>query len=191
MTPPMLSWVGLVLLVLLVTSGISDVRLGKIHNALTYPALAVAFIGHAMVGGLSGDGDKWMGLTGALVGFAVGFGPLLLAWLAGGIGGGDAKIAGAIGALAGWEFALDTLFFGLAAAAVMAMGIMLRRKIFRQTMKRILRFIFLALTPTRPADPATPDSPKLPFGLALCVGAAVAVVIAVSQRSVSGFLFGM
>ncbi|HAU36357.1 MAG TPA: hypothetical protein DCX07_01400 [Phycisphaerales bacterium] len=97
-------------------------------------------------------------------------------WLAGGIGGGDAKLAGAVGALAGWRFALSTLLFGLLAAMVMAVIVMLRRRILRRTLARVGRFVYLAFTPGKPADPTSADSPKIPFGLALCLGACVALV---------------
>ncbi len=170
--PQLLSWVGVVLIILLVTAVITDVKYGRIYNAVTYPAIAAGLIGHTLMGGLSGHG-QWFGLAGSLIGLAVGFLPLLVANLAGGIGGGDAKIMAAIGSLAGWQFALDTLVFGLMAAVVMAVIVMIRRRILLQTLRRLGRFFFLIFTPSKPADPATPQSPKIPFGVALCIGAAV------------------
>ena len=68
------------------------------------------------------------------------------------------------------------MFYGFLVAALMAIGVMLKRRIFRRTMARIWRFLCLALAKARPADPAAPDSPKIPFGLALCIGTALHLV---------------
>ena len=176
MPPLSLLWAYGVLAVVAIAAAVTDVRTGKIPNAITYPAIAVGLIGHTLVGRLLGDGGSAPGLAGALAGFAVGFVPLLAAFLAGGIGGGDVKLMGAIGALGGWRLALSAMLYGFAAAAVMAVIVMIRNRVFRRTMLRVGRFFLLALNPRGVADPATPDSPKVAFGVALCVGAGGAMV---------------
>jgi prepilin peptidase CpaA len=178
------AWAYVVLLVVLLIAAVTDVRTGKIYNWLTYPAMLVGLIGHAMAGGLIGspggvDAPARMGLMGSALGLAVGMGPLLLAWLAGGIGGGDAKIMGAVGALGGWTFAISALFFGLIVALVMAVGIVLRRRVARETLLRVGRFLALTALRTRPADPGTENSPRLAFGLALCIGAMIVLGLSV------------
>jgi prepilin peptidase CpaA len=175
MMPPLLPWVGPVLVALLVVAAVTDLKYGRIYNAVSYSGIAVGLIGHTLMEG-AGWPEGQLGLLGSLAGLAVGFLPLFVAWKAGGIGGGDAKISGAIGALMGPKFALLTLFYGLIAAAVMAFAVMIRRRIVWETLKRIGRFVYLALTPAKPSAPVTPDSPKVAFGLALCFGAAAAVV---------------
>ena len=55
------------------------------------------------------------------------------------------------------------------------MVVMLRRRVARRTLSRILRWLYLLFSPARPADPATEESPKIPFGLALCIGSGVAL----------------
>ena len=151
------------------------VRQGKVRNIVTYPAVVIGLVGHALTGGVGPGGDPDLGLLGSLSGFAVGFLPLLVAWLAGGIGGGDAKLMGAVGALTGWRFAVAAMFYGFAVAGIMAIVIMLKRRITKETFGRILRWLYLAFTPARPADPATAESPTIPFGLALCIGSAIAL----------------
>lgn len=168
-------WAFGVLAVVLVVSAVTDIRCGKIFNVVTYPAIAIGLIGHTLLGGLGGEGGS-MGLAGALIGLAVGFGPMLAAWAAGGIGGGDAKLMAAVGALAGWRFTLAAMFYGFLVAGVMAIAVILKRRIARETLGRIGRFLYLVLTPGRPAGPTTQDSPKIPFGAALCVGAAAALI---------------
>jgi len=169
-------WAYGVLAVALVIASVTDVREGKVRNSVTYPAIVIGLIGHALVGGLGPGTDPKLGLLGALAGFAVGFVPLLLAWLAGGIGGGDAKLMGAVGALTGWRFTVAAMFYGFAIAVLMAVIVMLRRRIAKRTLLRIFRWLCLVFAPTGPVDPASEDSPKIAFGLALCIGAGIALL---------------
>jgi len=182
-------WAYAVLAVALVVAAWTDVRRGKIPNGVTYPAVAAGLIGHTLVGGLTGD-DVALGLAGALGGLAVGFLPLLLVWRAGGIGGGDAKLMGAVGALTGWSFTLAAMFYGFLVAAIMAVFVMLKLGITRRTLGRVWRFLYLAFTPGKPADPAAADSPKIPFGLALCIGSAAQLVDVLLGGPVSSRVFG-
>jgi len=163
-----------ILAVVLVVSAYTDVRYGRIYNVVTYPALAVALIGHGVWGGFHG-GEGCMGLLDVVVGFAAGFGSLLAVWLAGGIGAGDVKLMGTVGALAGWRFALAAMFYGFAFAALMALIVLLHRRILWNTVCRVGRFLVLAMTPGKGGNPATADSPKIPFGFALCLGSAAAM----------------
>ena len=169
-------WALGVLAVLVIAGAYTDVRRGKILNALTYPAVAIGLIGHTVTGGMNGTALSPLGLLGSLAGLAAGFLPLLLVWRAGGIGGGDAKLMGAVGALTGWKFTLAAMFYGFFVAALMAIAVMIRARIVRRTLGRIWRFLCLAMVKARPADPASPDSPKIPFGLALCIGTALHLV---------------
>ena len=181
------SWAYYVLAVALVAASVTDIATGKIYNSITYPVVAAGLIGHTLTGGLGGT-EGTLGLVGALAGLAVGFGPLLLAWMAGGIGGGDAKLMAAVGCLMGWQFTLTAMFYGFAVAAVMALAVMIRRRILARTLMRILRFLYLIFTPAKPGDPSTPDSPTIPFGLALCIGSAITLVETVFEIGMAGRL---
>ena len=114
-------WPYAVVAVVLLAASFTDVRREKIPNWITYPGVLVGLVGHALSGGLMGDGPLELGLAGSAVGLAVGFLPLMVAWLAGGIGGGDAKVMGAVGALTGWRFTLAAMLYGFAPAAVRAL----------------------------------------------------------------------
>jgi len=177
------AWAYGVVVIVLVAAAISDVRAGKIYNWITYPAILTGLAGHWLTGGLAGDeltdGVRTvhlMGLAGAAGGLAAGAVPMLVAYFAGGIGGGDVKLMGAVGALTGWRFTLEAMFWGFLAAGIMAVIVMVRRRIVRRTLARIGRFVYLAMTPAKPAAPVAPDSPKVPFGLAMCIGAAAAMI---------------
>lgn len=180
-------WSYCVLAAMLAAAAYTDARYGKIPNVVTYPCVLVGLIGHAITGGLSGGEppDLCLGLSGSALGLAIGFLPLLLAWLAGGIGGGDAKLMGAVGALTGWRFTLAAMFYGFATAAVMAVVVMVSKRITRRTLGRMWRALVLTLTAGQPSDPASRESPKIPFGLALCIGAALALAEAVWRGPVA------
>ncbi len=168
-------WLALVGGVLLVAA-VTDVRSGKIYNWLTYPAMVAGLALHALLGGLTGSEESPLGLAGSMAGLLVGFVPLLIAFLAGGLGAGDAKLMGAVGALGGWRFALMAMLYGFIVAVVMAVIVMVRRRIVKRTLFRVGHTVMQALLTKKPEDPAAPDSPTVPFGLALCIGAALAVI---------------
>jgi prepilin peptidase CpaA len=173
-------WSSAVIAALVVTAAIVDLRCGKVPNWLTYPAILIGVIGHAVAGYASGGGfgggGEQMGLAGALKGLAMGFFPLFLCWLAGGIGGGDAKLMGAVGALGGWKLVLGAMLFGFVIAGLMAVIVMIRRRIVRRTVRRVWHPVVLLIIPgARPVDPTGPDSPTVPLAVALCLGTFVAM----------------
>jgi prepilin peptidase CpaA len=159
---------------MVVAAAVADIKTGKVHNVITYPAIAIGLIGHTLAGYLTGA-DGLLGFVSALAGLAVGS-TLILAWLAGGVGGGDAKLMAAVGALMGARFTIAAMFWGFLAAAAMALAVMIRKRVVIRTLVRIWRFLCLAVTPGKPASPVLADSPRVPFGLALCIGAAGAVI---------------
>jgi len=95
----------------------------------------------------------------------------------------------AVGALTGWKFALASLFYGFAVAGVMALFVMLRRRILKRTVGRVWRFVVLSLMRAEPVDPAGADSPKIPFGLALCIGSALELADVLAGGPVTARLF--
>lgn len=179
-------WSSAALVALVVTAAVTDLRSRKVPNWLTYPAIVIGLAGHWLAGGLRGwPGEP--GLTGAAAGLAVGFLPLLVCWLAGGIGGGDAKLMGAIGALGGLKFVIAAMLYGFIVAAVMAIVVMLHGRLARRTLRRVLHTIALLVMPgARPADPTGPDSPRIPFAAALCVGTVAAMVSTALKLRVGG-----
>ncbi len=99
-------------------AAISDLQTRKLPNWLTVPAFAAAVIAHTVVNGLSGLGF-------ALLGFATGFGILLILWLVGGGGGGDVKLMGALGAWLGSSLTIAVFLTSTALAVVATAAILL------------------------------------------------------------------
>lgn len=177
-------WALVALAVTLVAAAASDIRSGKIRNIVTYPAIAMGLIAQTYLYGTAG-------FTRAAGGFAAGFVPLLICWVLGGIGGGDAKLMGAVGALSNWRFALAAMLTAFAIAAGMAIAVMIRKRIVRRTLARIGRTLWLALIPgVKRTWPADEDSPKIPFGVALCVGSAAAWIDSLFNGPVARALLG-
>jgi len=171
-------WVLLVLVPAVSVGAVTDVLRGRIYNKLTYTLVVVALVGQSLLGGLRGDGVHTLnvGLLSSVGGLALGGGVLMLAVMAGGLHGGDVKMMAGVGALLGWQATLPALMYTLVAAAVISVVVILVRGVFWRTMRRLGGFFVLLLTTRKPADPATADSPQVPFGLAIALGSLAAVV---------------
>ena len=170
------AWSAVAVLAVVTAAAVLDRKTGKIPNWLTYGAIVGGMIVHSLLGGLHGQGPN-MGLAGALLGLLAGFVPLALIWRAGGIGGGDAKLMGAIGVLGGWEFVLSALLYGFLATAVMAVVVMIQKRIVLRTFRRVLHAAVLVFMPgAKPADPTTADSPRVPVAVGFCIGVLAAIL---------------
>lgn len=100
------------------TAAVSDLRTRRLPNWLTVPAFAAAVLAHTVVNGFTGLGF-------ALLGFATGFGILLILWLIGGGGGGDVKLMGALGAWLGSSLIIAVFLTSTALAAATTVAILL------------------------------------------------------------------
>jgi prepilin peptidase CpaA len=100
---------------------------------------------------------------------------MLIAFSLGGIGGGDVKLAGAIGALVGCPMVIHAMLYGFIAAAVVGIGLIVVKRMTRQTAGRLVQFFWLLMTGVRPNDPTTARSPRLATALPWAIGAIAAV----------------
>lgn len=82
---------------------VTDMRNGKIYNAVTYPSIAFGIAYNAL------SADRGIVIS-SVAGCMMGIVPFGLAAARGLIGGGDVKLFAAIGAIAGFFFLLDGLF---------------------------------------------------------------------------------
>ena len=155
--------------VVLVTAGVTDWRWGKVHNWLTYPAMAVGLIYWA-VAGLAGAP---VGVLAAIGGLLAGLVPFALIFAGGGLGGGDVKLMGSVGALsASWACVLSTAVYALLLAVVMALVVMVRHRIVQRTFHRLFGAALQAASRAQPEIPT--DSPRIPFSTAIAVGGLLA-----------------
>ncbi len=108
---------GLILLLLLATSTVTDLNNRKIYNWATYSALLLGLsinLGSESVNGFGNGGANRLGAVGALAslqGAALCFGFLLFAYTLARGGAGDVKLATAIGCLVGPDVGLLSVAF--------------------------------------------------------------------------------
>lgn len=149
---------------------ITDLRSGRIYNAVTYPSMLLGLVYNSVVGGEPG-------FWGSLVGLLVGLVPLGFAAGRGWIGAGDVKLFGAIGAVAGPHRLLDVIFLSFAIAALFGVGTILVKEGLAAVVTRFTSGMRMLLRGTR-VDDDTDDlaGPRLRLGLFIFVATVFAAV---------------
>ena len=167
----MMTWASQGLLAaVLVAASVTELKVGKIYNWLTYPAI-LAGLAFGAVRGAVEAGSAWDGFVNHALGFALAFGVLFLAYLLGGMGGGDVKLMGAVGAFLGWPAALYATFYSFLVGAALGLVLMVWRGQTRAVVRRLGVAIRLLPVPgVRPDEAIPPGSLQVPFGLAACIG---------------------
>lgn len=108
----------IILIAVLLTAVITDLRSYRIPNWLTVPAMACGLLIHTLI--------NWTGgLVVSLEGLGLGFGLFLIFYLMGGMGAGDVKLMAVVGSFLGprgvlYAALLTGLLGGLYAVAAMA-----------------------------------------------------------------------
>ena len=105
------------LAIVLGTAVMTDLRLSRIPNWLTFPAMTIALGAHMWTNGIAG---LFFSLTGLGAGFAL----FLIIYLAGRIGAGDVKLMAAVGALMGPYGALLSGILAMVVGGGYALGAM-------------------------------------------------------------------
>ena len=149
---------------------VTDLRGGRIPNALTFGAAVAAVIFHATMTGLSGVGTAGGGwLVGALVFFPF--------FALGGMGAGDVKLLAAIGAWLGPMPALWVGLYASVAGGVLGLVVACARGYLRTTFRNIASlFMFWWTSGIGPAPGLTLDSstsPRLAYAVPIGIGLGV------------------
>lgn len=171
-------WIAYVALIgVTLTAAVTDLRTGLVPNRLTVPAVLGALAFWPIVGLIVGDPSATEAAWGlgklALFGMLSGLVPYAILALTAGLGGGDMKLMAAVGAIsASWEVVLSTTVYALIVALVMAIVIMVRRGVVKQTLARVFSAALLAGHRVKAEFPK--DSPTVAFAAAVAVGAALA-----------------
>jgi prepilin peptidase CpaA len=148
----------------------TDLRTGRIPNALTFSAAAAAIVFHGLDAGLSGVGHS-------LAGFAVGLAIFLPLFALGGLGGGDVKLLAALGAWMGpgatvW-MALWAAIAGGPLALIVALSRGYLRKAFENVWSLLMFWRVVGIRPHPSLNLSTPGAPRLPYALPIAVGLVV------------------
>ena len=169
--------------VLAVAAGYTDVRWGKVFNALTVPFALLGLILNTIGGG-------WEGLLLSLGGLAAGFGLWLFSSFLGRIlGGGDIKLLMAFGALQGPVFMLWTFVYGALIGGAIALVLALRRGMLLRTFRQLGTSLYMRAVVKAPMDISgspgeiTPVGDaaevRLPYAIALGLGAMLVLALRV------------
>ncbi|MBL4701945.1 MAG: prepilin peptidase [Phycisphaeraceae bacterium] len=163
-----------VLIVVLATAAVCDLRTDKIPNWLTLTAVLLGLIWAGIAGYCQlGFETFGQGMGSSGLGLLAGFLPMAIMFFVGGMGGGDVKLCAGFGAIcANWECALGCLVYSFALAFVMAIIIMCRHRIMGRTLMRILSTVMTLSAKVKPNMPT--DSPRVPFGVAVAGGGLIA-----------------
>lgn len=168
-------WLAMVILTaVLLVAGFTDWRSGRIPNWLTLPAMLGGLVFWLIVGAIMNDElSHWYMAKQSGFALACALVPMAVLYAAGGLGGGDVKLMGVVGALsADWRCVLATAMYGFIVAGLMAIALMVRRRIVLRTLRRIFAAGLQAAAGVKPDIPN--DAPPVPFGVALCVAGIVA-----------------
>lgn len=112
-----------------------DLRVRKIPNLITIPAILMGFLIMSYRFGLSGT-------INSLEGFAVGIFVLLPLFAIGAMGAGDVKLMAAVGALNGWHFVIFAFLYTAIAGGVIAIVMLF----LKGQLRNVLFNIFIGLT---------------------------------------------
>lgn len=160
----------ILLLAMLAVSIATDLRAGKIYNAVTVSCALAGLALAAAGGGIRGIGDHLLGVVVVV---------LILLVLAplGRLGGGDIKLLMAVGALQGLSFALWALLFTGIAGGLLALGVTIRRRQLKRAAAAItVDAVSLAMgVPDAPFS--RPAAGKMLYSLAIAAGALAALAM--------------
>jgi len=156
--------VGLAVALALI-AGWTDWRNRRIPNWLTVPGFFVGIAANVLMNGLAG-------LKTSLLGAGLGLLVLLPFVFLRSLGAGDWKLAGALGAFVGWEVILTLLMGSVLVAGGMALGLVIYKGRFKETMRNIGRLLGSMVMFRMPGTEVSLDNPqslKVPYGVALAL----------------------
>jgi prepilin peptidase CpaA len=146
-------------------AGWTDWRWRRIPNWLTVPGFVVGVSVNVLAGG-------WVGLWTSLLGAGLGLLVLLPFVFLRSLGAGDWKLAGALGAFVGWKELPNLLMGSVLVAGIMALGLVIYKRRFKETLRNIGRLLGSMITFRKPGPEVSLDNPqslKVPYGVALAL----------------------
>jgi prepilin peptidase CpaA len=163
----------LFLTIVLLIAVISDIRLHKIPNWLTYPAMMGAIIYHTSTRGIGG-------FLYSVEGVGAGFAVLIIFYLMGGMGAGDVKLMGAVGGLLGPKGVFTAFVFTAIMGGLYALALLTFHGHLKKTAKRygaILKTFMLTKELIYTAPAKFEKKPRLCYGVAIALGTLISVAL--------------
>ncbi|MBU1076459.1 MAG: A24 family peptidase [Spirochaetes bacterium] len=158
----------------LTISGITDILKRKIYNVVTFPVMVMGFALNFYLGGLNA-------LISSLAGFGICTILFFMVYAWGGFGAGDAKLMMALGAIVGLELVFNFILYSVLAGGLMANIVIIKKRRFIKTWKRVLRF-FLFMIPKyrlKSESLSKDESIAIPYGYAVSLGSLTYCIVLV------------
>ena len=155
----------MILLLILGTAIVSDLRWRKIPNWLTSPSILVGLGLHSFM-------NQWTGLAFSLEGAALGLGLFLIMYVFGWMGAGDVKLYAAVGSFLGPVQTLSAAMVIALVGGLLALGTLGLRLGWRKTGLWFWSYV-QAMVLTRSVQGLTPvqgSAPKVPYAVAIGLG---------------------
>ncbi len=151
--------------VVLVISVFTDVRDGKIYNAVTASFALLGLI-------LNTISNGWTGALLSLAGCALGLALFFASGLVGRIlGAGDCKLFAAVGALQGPQFLIWAILFSLIGGGVFGLLVALWRGVLRHSLRRVWEALYFKIFLKMPMDISQSHAKlRLPYAVAILAG---------------------
>ena len=157
----------LVALLTALTGCVTDLRMRRVPNALTFGAAAAALLFHLADGG-------WSGLGWSAAGWLTGLALFLPFFALSGIGGGDVKLLAALGAWLGPGATVWLALYAAIAGGVLAILVSSATGYLREAFRNVWGLLmFWRVVGFRPHPGLTLDSaasPRLPYALPIAAG---------------------
>ncbi len=150
---------------LAIVAGYTDWRSRRIPNWLTVSGFLLGVVANVALGG-------WGGLKTSLLGAGLGLLVLLPFVIVRALGAGDWKLAGALGAIVGPGVLADLLMVSVFVAGIMALGLVIYKRRFKETLRNMGRLLASMGTFRMPGPEVSLDNPqslKIPYGVALAL----------------------
>jgi len=164
-------WVIAVLMVSLALASVSDLLTRRIPNWLTFPGTLAGLGLNWWVGGYEGLLTGFLGLT-------AGFFLLFFFYLLGGMGGGDVKLLALVGSFLGPRLAFYAFIWMALSGGVLALGSLMYKRAFSETARNLKSLLLGWILRSGQANQIHLQNPsliKLPYGVAIAIGTALAV----------------
>ena len=168
-----MNWLVWIVLAVVATAAIIDIRTHRIPNLLTFPALIAGLVLQFVLNGPSG---LVMGLLGAVVGLLL----FLLPFSMGGMGAGDVKLMAVAGAFLGPAGALWAALFSGVAGGVLAIVWGILHKRLGRVFSRTTALMATAVDSQRREAEGLPTLERekgwtIPYGVAIAFGVALSI----------------
>lgn len=149
-------------------AAVIDVERGKIPNWLTYPSWVFGLTFAALTAG-------WIGLGWSFAASVIGFAPFLVLYLMGGMGGGDVKLMAAIGAVKGFPFIVNAMVTAVLVGGLIGVLLVVWEGKLGAAGRYVGATLLRVVRPALPR-PELETRQRVPFGVAICLGAFVSLV---------------